>query len=102
VSHPLLPAHPTIFLHHRSSFTIHDHHDNSLNSNPQSLLTSGIDTSTMEAATHLLRRGFEATMGDNKDDPIKKMPAWGVLILATTFLIYLGVMFTVRLLDPPS
>jgi hypothetical protein len=52
----------------------------------------------METATHLLRRSFEATIGNEDGEP-SKMPAWGVLLLGTTFLIFLGIWFTARLLD---
>jgi len=48
----------------------------------------------MEAATHLLRRGFEATIGDTVGEP-SKMPAWGVLLLATTTLIFAAITFTI-------
>jgi hypothetical protein len=55
----------------------------------------------MEAATHLLRRGFEATMGD-KDGQQNNMPAWGAAILAVTFLLFFASLFSVRLLESPK
>jgi hypothetical protein len=85
-------------LHRASRFTIHDYHQISTVCNPQSLLTSGIESSKMETATHLIRRSFEATIGNEDGEP-SKMPAWGFLLLGTTFLIFLGIWFTARLLD---
>jgi hypothetical protein len=54
----------------------------------------------MNAAGTLLRRGFEAAVGDKDgQSPPINLPGWGVLMLGTTAAIFFGIMFMVRLRD---
>jgi hypothetical protein len=55
----------------------------------------------MEAATHLLRRGFEVAVADNEGEP-SQMPIWGALLLGVTFIFFVVVLFTVRTIDTPN
>lgn len=49
----------------------------------------------MEAATHLLRRGFEVAVADNEGEP-SQMPIWGALLLGVTFIFFVVVLFTIN------
>jgi len=51
----------------------------------------------MNAAGTLLRRGFEAAVGDKDgQSPPINLPGWGVLMLGTTAAIFFGIMFMIE------